>query len=86
MTKRTPVEWRIVGVYREPADNGQMAIVSLRTLHRVDSAAEPDTYFLRLSPGADRQALRAYLKSARRRIAGPRRREHAASQPGTNSS
>jgi len=23
--KRAPVEWRIVGVYREPADNGQMA-------------------------------------------------------------
>jgi putative ABC transport system permease protein len=60
--KRTPVEWRIVGVYREPSDNGQMAIVSLRTLHRIDSTAEPDTYFLRLTPGADPQALRTYLK------------------------
>jgi len=60
--KRAPVEWRVVGVYREPSDNGQLAIVSLRTLHRIDSAAEPDTYFLRLTPGADPQALRDYLK------------------------
>jgi putative ABC transport system permease protein len=61
--KRPPAEWRIVGVYREPADNGQMAIVSLRSLHAIDRAAEPDTYFLRLSPGANVEALRAYVKS-----------------------
>jgi putative ABC transport system permease protein len=39
-----------------------MAVVSLRALQRVDRAAEPDTYFLRLLPGANVQALRAYLK------------------------
>jgi len=61
--KRTPAEWRIVGVYREPADGGQMAIVSLRSLRAIDRAAEPDTYLLRLAPGADVEALRAYLKS-----------------------
>jgi putative ABC transport system permease protein len=61
--ERTPVEWRVVGVYREPADNGQMAIISLRTLHRIDRTVEPDTYLLRLAPDADPQTLRAYLKS-----------------------
>jgi len=61
--KRAPVEWRIVGVYREPADNGQMAIISLRSLRAVDRTVEPDTYFLRLSPSVNLDALRAYLKS-----------------------
>jgi len=61
--KRTPAEWRIVGVYREPADNGQMAMVSLGSLRAIDRAAEPDTYLLRLEPGASVDALRAYLKS-----------------------
>ena len=53
----------MVGVYREPADNGQMAIISLRSLRRIDHTAEPDTYMLRLSPNADLGLLRAYLKS-----------------------
>jgi putative ABC transport system permease protein len=60
---RQPVEWQVVGVYREPADGGQMAMISLRTLRRVDHTAEPDTYFIRLSPNADLGTLRAYLKS-----------------------
>jgi putative ABC transport system permease protein len=60
---RSPVEWRVVGVYREPADNGQMAIVSLRSLRRIDHTAEPDTYFMRLAPDADLGTLRAFLKS-----------------------
>jgi ABC-type antimicrobial peptide transport system permease subunit len=50
-------------VYREPADNGQMAIISLRSLRAVDHTVEPDTYFLRLSPSVNLDALRAYLKS-----------------------
>ena len=62
-TQRLPVEWQVVGVYREPADGGQMAMISLRTLRRVDHTAEPDTYFIRLSPNADLGSLRAYLKS-----------------------
>jgi putative ABC transport system permease protein len=61
--ERTLAQWQIVGVYREPADSGQMAIVSLRTLRKIDRAAEPDTYFLRLTPGAGLQVLRAYLKN-----------------------
>jgi putative ABC transport system permease protein len=40
-----------------------MAIISLRTLHKIDRTVEPDTYFLRLAPDADPQTLRAYLKS-----------------------
>ena len=62
-TQRLPAEWQVVGVYREPADGGQMAMISLRTLRRVDHTAEPDTYFLRLSPNANLGVLRAYLKS-----------------------
>jgi putative ABC transport system permease protein len=61
--ERTPVEWRVVGVYREPADNGQMAIISLHTLRKIDRTVEPDTYFLRLAPDADPQTLHTYLKS-----------------------
>ncbi len=61
--KRTPVEWRVVGVYREPADNGQMAIISLRSLRAIDHTVEPDMYFLRLSPTVNLDALRAFLKN-----------------------
>ncbi len=61
--RRAPAEWRIVGVYREPTDLGQMAIISLRSLRAIDRTVEPDTYYLRLSPGANAPALRAYLKS-----------------------
>jgi putative ABC transport system permease protein len=61
--KRAPVEWRIVGVYREPADNGQMAVISLRSLRAIDRTVEPDMYFLRLSPTVNLDALRAYLKN-----------------------
>lgn len=61
--RRPPAEWRIVGVYREPADSGQMAIISLRSLGAIDRSVEPDAYFLRLAPGANVDALRAYLKS-----------------------
>ena len=61
--KHTPVTWRVVGVYREPADNGQMAIVSLNSLHKIDRLVEPDTYYLQLSPQASLDDLRAYLKA-----------------------
>jgi putative ABC transport system permease protein len=61
--KRAPLAVRIVGVYREPSDRGQMAIVSLRALQKIDRTIEPDTYYVRLSPGADVPALRAALKA-----------------------
>lgn len=61
--KRAQVTWRVVGVYREPADNGQMAIVTLNTVQQVERLAEPDTYYLQLAPDASPDELRAYLKS-----------------------
>jgi putative ABC transport system permease protein len=61
--KRAPLSVRIVGVYREPSDRGQMAIVSLSALQKIDRTIEPDTYYVRLSPGADVPALRAALKA-----------------------
>ena len=61
--RRTPVDWQIVGVYREPANSGQMAIISLQSLRTIDRTVEPDRYYLRLSHDANVEALRAYLKS-----------------------
>jgi len=58
-----PVTWRIVGVYREPSDNGQMAVVNLRTLQAADPQAEAESYLLRLASGASEARLRAYLKA-----------------------
>jgi len=60
--KRVPAEWTVVGVYREPTDLGQMATISLRSLRAIDRTVEPDTYYLRLAPEADAEALRAFLK------------------------
>lgn len=57
-----PVRWRIVGRYFEPANAGQMAMVSLDTLRQVQRAAKPDTYFLKLAPGADASQLHSYLR------------------------
>jgi putative ABC transport system permease protein len=61
--RRTPAEWKIVGIYREPTDLGQMATISLSSLRSVDHTTEPDSYYLRLSPGADLDLLRAHIKS-----------------------
>ena len=61
--KDLPLTLRVVGVYREPADQGQMAITGLRSLREIGSPLDPNTYYLRLAPGADVAALRATLKS-----------------------
>jgi len=61
--RRVPAEWKIVGIYRETSDLGQMATISLRSLHAVERTAEPDSYYLRLSPNVDVEALRAHIKS-----------------------
>jgi len=53
----------VVGVYREPADQGQMAITGLRSLKQIGAALDPTTYYLRLAPGADVSAMRDRLKS-----------------------
>jgi putative ABC transport system permease protein len=64
--KDRPLKLRLVGVYREPSDSGQMAITGLRTLHDAGAPLDPDTYYLRLAPGANIAGLRAYLKNRSR--------------------
>jgi putative ABC transport system permease protein len=54
--------WRIVGVYPEPADAGQRMMVSLSSATALDRHATPDTYYLKLAPGADTAQLRNYLE------------------------
>jgi putative ABC transport system permease protein len=60
--ERRATTWKIVGVYPEPADAGQRMIVSLSSASGLDRHAVPDTYYLKLAPGADTAKLRAYLE------------------------
>jgi len=57
-----PTTWRIVGRYPEPANAGQMLMVSLPTVARVQRRAEPRTYYLKLAPDADTAQLKQYLE------------------------
>ena len=59
---RHAMTWTIVGVYPEPADAGQRMMVSLSSASALDRHAVSDTYYLKLSPGADTDKLRAYLE------------------------
>jgi putative ABC transport system permease protein len=60
--ERHAVTWRIVGVYPEPADAGQRMMVPLSSAAGLDRHAVPDTYYLKLTPGADTTKLREYLE------------------------
>jgi len=60
--ERHAVTWTIVGVYPEPSDAGQRMMVGLSSASGLDRHAAPDTYYLKLSPGADTAKLRAYLE------------------------
>ena len=60
--ERHEMTWMIVGVYPEPADAGQRMMVNLSSASGLDRHAAPDTYYLKLSPGADTDKLRAYLE------------------------
>jgi putative ABC transport system permease protein len=60
--ERHAVTWTIVGVYPEPADAGQRMMVGLSSASALDRHAAPDTYYLKLVPGADTAKLRAYLE------------------------
>lgn len=53
--------WVIVGVYPEPADAGQRLIVNLSSVDRLIKNNHPNTYYLKLTPGADIPALRSFL-------------------------
>ena len=57
-----PVTFEVVGQYAEPANAGQMLMVSLPVILRFDKAAKPDTYHLKLSPNANIAQLKQYLE------------------------
>jgi len=57
-----PITWQIVGRYPEPVNAGQMLMVSLPTVTRVQKSAEPRTYYLELNPHADVAQLKRYLE------------------------
>jgi putative ABC transport system permease protein len=59
---RHTMTWTIVGVYPEPSDAGQRMMVGLSSASKLDRHAVPATYYLKLSPGADTDKLRAYLE------------------------
>ena len=56
-----PVSWHIVGQYAEPANAGQMLIVSLPTAARFIKEAKADTYYLKLGPDFNFGRLQRYL-------------------------
>ena len=56
-----PVSWHIVGQYAEPANAGQMLIVSLPTAARFIKEAKADTYYLKLGPNFNFGRLQRYL-------------------------
>jgi len=60
--ERHEASWTIVGVYPEPADAGQRMMVSLSSASALARHAVPDTYYLKLIPGADTDKLREYLE------------------------
>ncbi len=57
--------WVIVGVYPEPGDAGQRLLVNLSSLSRLVKNHDPETYFLKLAPTADLEAMRNFLAPRR---------------------
>jgi putative ABC transport system permease protein len=57
-----PIAFEIVGQYSEPANAGQMLMVSLPAVIRFDKEVKPDTYHLKLSPNANIAQLKQYLE------------------------
>lgn len=57
--------WVIVGVYPEPGDAGQRLMVNLSSLSRLVKNHDPETYFLKLTPTADLEAMRNFLAPRR---------------------
>lgn len=55
------VTWRIVGEYPELADAGQRLMVPLSSVSGLVRHADPSTYYLKLSPTASSEEIRAYL-------------------------
>jgi putative ABC transport system permease protein len=59
-----PVSFEIVGQYTEPADRGRMLTVNLPAIENLIGNAEPETYYVKLDDGADRDELKRYLEPA----------------------
>ncbi len=57
-----PLVWKIVGVYTEPVNVGQILIVNFSTLSRLVGGEQPRIYYLKLASGADTDALKRYLE------------------------
>jgi putative ABC transport system permease protein len=57
-----PVTLQIVGQYPEPANAGQMLMVSLPAIAHLLPQTDPDTYLLRLAESYDPDQLRRYLQ------------------------
>ncbi len=57
-----PVIWQIVGQYIEPANTGQMLMVSLSSTSRALGHIEPYNYYVKLVPAADVERLKKYLE------------------------
>lgn len=61
-TSNRTTTWTIVGQYPEPVNAGQRLMVSLPTLTRHLRQAEPNAYYLKLSPDCDTLELKLYLE------------------------
>jgi len=57
--------FRIVGEYPEPADAGQRLMVNLSSVSGLVKHTEPYTYYLKLSPNANEEEIRAFLAPRR---------------------
>jgi len=55
----------IVGTYPEPSDAGQRLMLNLSSISRLVKRNDPNAYYLKLSPGADVDAIRSYLSPRR---------------------
>ncbi len=57
--------WHIVGEYPEPADAGQRLMVNLSSVSGLVKQTDPSTYYLKLSPSASPDEIRAFLSPRR---------------------
>jgi len=60
-----PIVFKIVGQYPEPANMGQMMMVSWPAIDRWVQGLEPRTYLLQLTPDHDPERLKAFLEPGR---------------------
>jgi putative ABC transport system permease protein len=59
-----PLPLRVVGRYAEGEDTGERAMITLADLRRVEPGADPGTFLVRVTPGADRRTLTRAIGAA----------------------